>query len=66
MRREWIADAVDPDARDCRRLFDHPVGADQRRLRDSEAQRLGGLAIDDQLADHAFGRLESMVCPLNT
>ena len=34
-------------------LFDYLVGAQQERLRQCEAQRLGGLQIDDQLK---FGR----------
>jgi hypothetical protein len=29
--------------------FDHPVGATEQRERDSEAERLGGLEIDEQL-----------------
>ena len=29
-------------------LLDHFIGADQQRLRDGEAQRFGGLAVDDQ------------------
>ena len=33
----------------CPLLFDHLIGALQERLRDGEAERLGGLEIDDQL-----------------
>src|SRR5262245_20130995 len=37
-----------------RRLFDHLVGGDDERLRNGEADRPGGLMIDDQLE---LGRL---------
>jgi hypothetical protein len=36
-----------------RRLFDHLVGAGERRLRNSQTDCLGGFEIDDQLV---FGR----------
>src|SRR5215471_11738789 len=45
-------------------LLDQLVGSDQDRLRDRQAQRLGGLEIDDQLEnawlfDRKFGCLRS-------
>jgi len=42
-----------PDS-DVADLFDHLVGAQQERLRDGQAERLGGGQVDDQFE---FGRL---------
>src|SRR6266542_5953896 len=46
------------------RLFDHPFGTHQKRLRDRETKRFGGLEVDDELElrwllDRQVSRLSS-------
>ena len=46
-------------------LFDHLIGAQRKRLRDVEPDRLGGLEVDDQLelggkGDRQVGRLGAL------
>src|SRR6266542_1610521 len=46
------------------RLFDHPFGTHQKRLRDRETKRFGGLEVDDELElrrllDRQVSRLNS-------
>ena len=45
-------------------LFDHLVGGDQKAGRDRQAERLGGLEVDDQL--DPGGLLDGQVCRLIT